>query len=133
MRRAVIVAFAAPLLCTPVQAHADDPVLHRVTYKVSAESQVTADIYYREVDPPTWADYSHNPYEFSPKVEATIGPDQPWVIDVMLADPDQWAMVAATSGRLPTTPVFHCELAVDGVSVTSSGGPKGALCALRHW
>ncbi len=51
----------------------------------------------------------------------------------MLANPGQWAMVAATSGLSPATPMFHSELAVDGVAVTSNDGPKGALCSLRSW
>jgi hypothetical protein len=114
-------------------AHADDPGLHQVTYTVSAEHPLRADIYYRDVDPPSWADYSHNPYLFSPRIEANVGPGSTWTMQVMLADPDQWAMVTATSGLSPATPDFHCELAVDGVVVDSHQGPKGALCSLRHW
>jgi hypothetical protein len=73
------------------------------------------------------------PYQFSPKVESDVGPDKPWVLEVMLRDPDQWAMVAATSGLSQATPMFRCELAVDGVVVDSNQGPNGALCSLRHW
>jgi hypothetical protein len=84
-------------------------------------------------DPPNFADYSHNPYQFSPTLEADVGLAKAWVLDVMLADPDQWAIVAATSGLSAASPLFHCELAVDGVVVDSNDGPKGALCWLRHW
>ncbi|MCV7285531.1 hypothetical protein H7J87_09340 [Mycolicibacterium wolinskyi] len=133
MRRSIAVASVVVVLSVPFPAHADDRVLHQVTYTVTAESPVTADIYYREADPPTWAEYSHNPYVFSPKAEVRVGPGQPWVLNVMLADPDRWAMVSATSGRLPASPMFRCELAVDGVVITTGDGPKGALCALRHW
>lgn len=52
-----------------VPAHADEPVLHRVTYVVTAETRVDADIYFWDADPPGWADYSQNPYQYSPKVE----------------------------------------------------------------
>jgi hypothetical protein len=107
--------------------------LHHVKYTVFAEQPYRADIYYREVDPPNWADYSHNPYLYSPKLEVDVGPDNMWVRDVMLANPDQWAMVTATSGQAPTTPNFHCVLAVDGVVVATDSGPKGALCSLRSW
>lgn len=85
------------------------------------------------MDPPTWADYSHNPYEFSPKVRVEVGPGQPWVLHATLIDPQRWAMVTATSGRLPAEPMFRCELSVDGSVVATADGPKGALCALRHW
>lgn len=114
-------------------AHAEVPPLHRVTYTVTALNPSEADIYYRDIDPPNWAEYSHNPYQFSPKVEAQVGPGKTWVLEVTLADPDRWAMVAATSGPSPATPRFRCDLAVDGTVVKSGEGPKGALCSLRQW
>jgi hypothetical protein len=123
---ATAMAMAAP-------SHADEPVLHHVKYTVSAHNPISADIYYRDTDPPTWADYSHNPYVFSPKVEADIGPDKAWVLEVWLADPAQWAMVTATSGMSSQRPMFHCELRVDGDVVNTNEGAKGALCSLRHW
>ena len=89
-------------------------------------------IYYRDVDPPNWAEYSHSPYRFSPNVEADVGPGQQWNLDVMLADPDHWAMVTASiAGESPQTPNIHCVLAVDGVVVKTHQGPKEALCSLR--
>lgn len=124
---------AAGLASATGVAHAEDPVLHQVTYSVFTERPFRADIYYRDTDPPTWADYSHNPYLFSPKVEADVGPDNPWVLNVQLANPDQWAMVMGTSGPSPNPPNFHCVLAVDGVVVATEAGVKGALCSLRHW
>lgn len=117
-------------------AVAQDPPpqpLHNVKYSVFSEQPFYVDIYYRDVDPPNWAAYSHNPYEFSPKVEAQIGPDQQWNLDVQLADPDRWAMVTATSGPGEARPNIHCVLAVDGVVVATHQGPKGALCSIRSW
>ncbi|OBK80340.1 hypothetical protein A5649_13005 [Mycolicibacter heraklionensis] len=133
MARTVLLAvlIAAGFLVVP--AHADPPAPHEVVYTVSAESQVTADIYYRDTDPPTWADYSHNPYQFSPKVRVEVGPGTPWVLHATLVDPQRWAMVTASSGRAPGEPRFRCELKVDGAVVATADGPKGALCALRHW
>ncbi|MCT7660567.1 hypothetical protein N4S67_19380 [Mycobacterium sp. CPCC 205710] len=107
--------------------------MHQVKYTVFAEQPFFVDIYYRDTDPPNWADYSHNPYLFSPKVEAQVGPAQQWVLDVTLANPDQWAMVTATSGPSDETPNIHCVLAVDGVVVSTDAGPKGALCSIRSW
>ena len=115
-------------------AGADDFVLHHVKYTVFTETPyANAEIYYRDVDPPNFADYSHNPYVFSPNVEANLGPDQMWTLDVMLANPDQWAMVTASSFDAPVNPNFHCVLAVDGNVVKTHQGPKGALCSLRNW
>jgi hypothetical protein len=114
------------------RAHAD-PVWHQVTYTISAKSPIYADIYYQDQDPAVFADYSHNPYEFTPNIQADIAPGKPWVQQVPLLNPDQWAMVSASTGRQPGTPQLHCDLAVDGVVVVSKDGPKGVLCSLRTW
>lgn len=128
---ASVCALAAPAL-TAVPAAAQD-TLHHVRYTVTSEAPTDADIYYRDTDPPDSAAYSHNPYVYSPKAEALVGGGQTWTLDVMLADPHQWAMVIATSGRDPVTPNVHCTLEVDGAVVTTGQGPKGALCSLRPW
>lgn len=117
----------------PVAAQPPLAPMHDVKYSVFAEQPFFVDIYYRDVDPPNWAAYSHNSYQFSPKVQAQVGPDQQWNLDVQLADPDQWAMVTATSGPGEAKPNIHCVLAVDGVVVSTHQGPKGALCSLRPW
>lgn len=115
-------------------ASAEGPVLHNVKYTVFSEIPfANAEIYYRDVDPPNFADYSHNPYVFSPNVNATVGPNQMWTLDVMLADPNQWAMVTVSSLDSPQRPNFHCVLAVDGEVVATNQGPKGALCSIRNW
>ena len=128
---------AACLTVTPSAVADDDappPPLHNVHYTVWAEQQFNAVIYYRDTDPPNWGDYSHNPYQFSPKVEADIGPKQQWNLDVGLANPDEWAMVVAgTGGESTKTPNIHCALAVDGAIVKTNQGPKGALCSIRNW
>jgi hypothetical protein len=116
-----------------VPAVADDPVLHDVTYTVYTDTPFSAEIYYRDFEPANFADYSHNPYLFSPNVEADLGPDKPWVLNVRLANPQYWAMVLASSGRSPNPPNFHCTLAVDGAVVNTNSGAKGALCSLRQW
>jgi len=134
MLRLALAALLGATGCLPgATARADTPEPHHSVYTVSAATAVTADIYYRDVDPPTWADYSHNPYEFSPKARVEVGPGNPWVHHVDLIDPERWAMVTASSGRLPAEPNFRCELSVDGVVVATGDGPKGALCSLRHW
>ncbi|OBB55973.1 hypothetical protein A5757_02725 [Mycobacterium sp. 852013-51886_SCH5428379] len=125
---------AGSAIGTAVPATAQ-PMMHAIKYVVTADAPFYADIYYREVDPPTFSDYSHNPYVFSPKAEANVGPDQPWVFETRLADPGRWAMVVVTSGESPElqAPKLKCELSVDGVVVKTAEGTRGALCSLRDW
>jgi hypothetical protein len=115
----------------------DDPPpapLHQVHYTVWAEQPFSVEIWYRDVDPPNWAAYSNNPYQFTPNVEADVGPHQQWNLDVGLADPTEWAMVTTNTGGVSTkTPNIHCALAVDGAVVATNVGPKGALCSTRNW
>lgn len=136
IRMASVIALAAASTIAPgaAPAKAEGPVLHQVTYSVFTEKAFpAATIYYRDTEPASYADYSHNPYEFSPKISADVGPDQPWVLNVQLANPDQWAMVIGTSVMSKNPPNFHCVLAVDGVVVVTNAGAKGALCSIRHW
>lgn len=140
MRPVAAVAVLVAGVLTPVATANAEPVLppppplHHVKYTVFAEVPVSqAEIYYRDTDPPNWGDYSHNPYLFSPNIEADVGPDQMWTLDVMLADPNQWAMVTASDFYAQEPRNFHCVLAVDGVVVDTDQGPKGALCSIRNW
>ena len=119
--------FAAP-------SRADDPVMHPVRYVVTAASPIYADIYYLDQQPQKFSDYSHNPYQFTPNVQADIAPGHPWVSPVvMLSDPNDYAMVTVSTGTEPGTPQFHCALIVDGAVVVSKDGAKGVLCSLRNW
>ena len=130
---APLALLTAGLTVTAVPAAADDPVMHDVTYTVYTDTPFFSEIYYRDFEPANFADYSHNPYLFSPNVEADLGPDKPWVLTVRLANPEHWAMVLGSSGRSPNPPNFHCTLAVDGAVVVTNSGAKGALCSLRNW
>ena len=136
---AALTILIAPTVALPTGvSRADDPPpppLRHVQYTVFAEQPYTgAEIYYRDTDPPNWGEYSHNPYLYSPNIEAALGPNQQWNLDVWLANPDEWAMVAAgISSDSIATPNIHCVLAVDGVVVKTAQGPKGALCSIRNW
>ncbi|WP_236055258.1 hypothetical protein [Mycobacterium sp. SM1] len=114
-------------------AHADDPLTHRVKYSVSAQNPVYADIYYLAQEPAMFSDYSHNPYQFVPNVKADIAPGKPWTYELDLVNPDQWALVTASTGTEPGAPMLHCDLTVDGKVVVAKDGPKGVLCSIRHW
>jgi hypothetical protein len=116
----------------PVRA--DDPVMHQVRYVITAANPIWADIYYLDQDPGKFSNYSHDPYQYTPNVQADIGPGHPWTSPVvMLTDPANYAMVVVSTGTEPGTPMFHCALVVDGAVVASNDGPKGTLCSLRNW
>lgn len=126
-------AFALASASFAATAHADDPPAHRVKYTITAANPVHADIYYLDNEPPDFAAWSHDPYRWVPNIQADIGPGKPWVFELMLNKPDQWALVTASSGLSQAAPMFHCDLTVDGVVVASKDGPRGVLCSLRHW
>ena len=138
---AALTTLMAATILLPTAVSPADPVepppppLRHVQYTVFTEQPYTgAEIYYRDTDPPNWAEYSHNPYLYSPNIEAALGPNQQWNLDVWLANPDAWAMVTAGIATDSTAmPNFHCVLAVDGVVVKTAQGPKGALCSIRAW
>jgi hypothetical protein len=113
------------------------PPLHHVRYTVGASQDIMGMIYYRQVDPPNWAEYSHNTYRYTPKVEFPLGAGKPWVFDTMLANPDEWAMVVVGLPGATTPPLaepgYVCELRVDDVVVATDAGTRGALCSIRPW
>jgi hypothetical protein len=131
LRVVVTAVVAATAAAAPV--HADSFALHRITYIVTSDATLDADVYYRDVDPPTWADYSHNPYQFNPRDEAILAPERPWVREVTLTDPDKWAMVAISRASSASDGTIRCALAVDGVTVATAEGTAGAVCSLRNW
>jgi hypothetical protein len=128
---AVLLAGAGLAVSAP-RAHAD-PVMHHVKYAVTAENPIYTSIYYLDHQPAKFADYSHNPYSFTPHVDVDLGPGKAWSFDLDMSRPDDYAMVVASTGTEPGMPGLHCELAVDGVVVVSKDGPKGVLCSLRNW
>ena len=130
---AMLVAMTGLLVSTG-RAHADEPVMHHVKYTITAQNPIYADIYYLDQQPQVFSDYSHNPYQYTPNVQADIAPGHPWVSPtVMLSDPNNYAMVTVSTGTEPGTPQFHCALIVDGKVVVSNDGAKGVLCSLRSW
>jgi hypothetical protein len=129
---AAVLLAAALGSSTPAGAD-DDPPMHQVVYTISAKNPIYADIYYQDQDPTKYSDYSHNPYTFTPNIQADIAPGRPWTQQVMLINPDAWAMVSVSTGRQPGTPGFHCTVSVDGNVVVSKDGDKGVLCSLRTW
>jgi hypothetical protein len=131
---AMLFATAAAMATTAVPSYADDqPALHHVKYTVTAGNRIYTQVYYLDREPAIFADWSHNPYEFVPNVDVDIGPGKPWTYELWLARPDQWAFVSASAGPEPGTPMYHCELAIDGTVVDSKDGARGVLCSIRIW
>jgi hypothetical protein len=128
---------SAGLLATAAAAATAAPtradVMHSVRYTVTADNPIYANIYYLDQQPSNFGVYSHNPYQFMPNVQADIAPGKPWTQDVTLTDPENYAVVTASTGTEPGTPNFHCTLTVDGAVVATKDGPKGVLCSLRSW
>ena len=137
--RGLLGAGAAILLAAmglpAASANADNDLpFHHVKYTLTAKSPIYAQIYYLDQEPPIFADYSHNPFQFLPNVEADLGPNQPvWTYELDLQKPEEWAMVMANTGPEPGTPNFQCEITVDGTVVVSNSGGKGVLCSIRKW
>jgi hypothetical protein len=133
---AALLVAAAGLTAGPAGADQDLP-LHHVKYTLTAKKPIYAQVYYLDHEPAVWADYGHNPYLFTPNIAVDLGPGQPpWTYELELANPHEWAMVIANTGGEPGKPLFHCEIAVDGVVVVSNdAGPeaKGVICSLRKW
>lgn len=129
---AAVATSGATLAAAP--SRADDPAMHNVRYVITAASPIWADIYYLDQQPAKFSDYSHDTYQYTPNVQADIGPGHPWTSPVvMLTDPANYAMVTVSTGTEPGTPMFHCALVVDGVVVKSNDGAKGVICSLRTW
>lgn len=109
-----------------------EPVTHQVTYTVTTSSDLMANISYIETDPPSMAAYNTSPSQYLKTLHTPITGGQPLVYTTTLADPGQWALVAA-SGGLRINPEFRCEIAVDGEVVVQQNGGSGVTCSTRPW
>jgi hypothetical protein len=137
MRKATATAGAALIVAAAGVAvthgtSSADPDLHEVTYTVTTTSDLTANIQYIETDPVSQAAYEADSSKYLKTIRTPIAGGQPLVYTAKLADPDQWALVAA-SGGLRVNPEFHCEIAVDGQLVVSQQGGSGVTCSTRRW
>lgn len=129
--RAAVAAMLASVAMAGSQAAATaQPVPHKVTYTITTTSDLTANIYYVNADPPSQAEANSPAY--MPAARVMVGPAAPWVLETTLDDPTRWAFVSA-SGGLRVNPEFRCEIAVDGQVVASQQGGSGVQCSLRPW
>ncbi|OBF80802.1 hypothetical protein A5791_00430 [Mycobacterium sp. 852002-51163_SCH5372311] len=120
----------------PGAAHADG---HQVTYTITSTGNLTGNVRYMNSDPPSQAAFNANSAQFMNTVQTAFAPDQPLVYTVTLANPSQWAYVAASGGcHWPdcgsgATPELHCEIAVDGQVVVTQSATTGVTCSTRPW
>lgn len=126
---AALMLAAAGVAVSDATSYADG---HQVTYTVTATSDLTANIQYIETDPPSQSAYDSDSGKYLKSERTPISGGAPLVYTVTLADPNQWALIAA-SGGLRINPEFHCEIAVDGQVVVSQQGGSGVTCSTRPW
>ena len=109
-----------------------EPGAHQVKYTVTTQSDLTGQIYYLATEPLGKGAFDADPSQYLVRTSTQIVSGEPWVFETTLNDPTQWALVSA-SGALRVAPQFHCEIAVDGVTVVQQDGASGVQCALRPW
>ena len=122
------------------QATADaDPAGHQVTYTITSTGNLTGNVRYMNSDPPSQAAFDANSSQYLNSVQTAFTGGQPLVYTTTLANPSQWAYVAASGGcHWPdcgsgATPELHCEIAVDGQVVVTQNATTGVTCATRPW
>lgn len=108
------------------------PAGQKVTYTVTAQGELNAQIYYLATEPASQADYEADSAKYLTNIRVPLQPGVPWVFETTLADPTQWALVSA-SGALREPPHFRCEIAVGDQVVVAQEGASGTQCALRTW
>jgi hypothetical protein len=133
-----MLAAGLAVMATPATSHAD-PAGHQVTYTVTTTGNLTGNVRYMNSDPPSQAAFDANSAQFMNTVSTTFTPDQPLVYTATLANPNQWAIVAASgSCRFPdcssgVVAELHCEIAVDGQVVKQQTATTGVTCSTRPW
>jgi hypothetical protein len=131
-------AAAAAVAVTPATSHAD-PAGHQVTYTITTTGNLTGNVRYMNSDPPGQGAFDANSSQYLNSVQTAFTAGQPLVYTATLANPNQWAFVAASGGcHWPdcgsgTTPELHCEIAVDGQVVVSQNATTGVTCSTRPW
>jgi hypothetical protein len=131
-RVGVALIVAAAVLAATRGTSSAEPGAHQVKYTVTTQSDLTGQIYYLATEPPSKSAFDADSAQYLVRVSPQIVAGEPWVFETTLNDPTQWAVVSA-SGALRVAPQFHCEIAVDGITVVQQDGASGVQCALRAW
>jgi hypothetical protein len=131
-------AGVAGVVIKPATATAD-PAGHQVTYTITATGNLTGNVRYINSDPPSQSAFDANSSQFLNTVQTPFTAGQPLVYTTTLANPNQWAFVAASGGchwpdcSSGATPELHCEIAVDGQVVMTQNATTGVTCSTRPW
>jgi hypothetical protein len=131
--KAKIGAAAAVALAVVASAPATssaEPPAPNVKYILTSDTGVSFQVNYLITQPPGKDAYNADPYSFLKKEEVPT----PWEFTTTLEDP-QWATIDASAAAHGGQAVAnaHCEIQVDGVVVSQSGGPYTARCQLSNW
>ncbi|MCV7406379.1 hypothetical protein [Mycobacterium marseillense] len=115
---------------------------HQITYTVTAEAELYAQIFFMAKQPASITAYADNAAGYLYSVRPKINRYKSWTYTTTLADPDQWATVSAFNhyserewpadvpGVLAN---FHCQIGIDGHVVVSLQGDRAVECTLRQW
>lgn len=135
---AAALAAAAAVVVTPATGHAD-PAGHQVTYTITATGNLTGNVRYMNVDPPSQAAFDANSSQFLTSVQTAFAAGQPLVYNATLTNPNQWAFVNASGGchwpdcDSSNVPQIQCQIAVDGQVVVTQSATTGVTCTTRPW
>jgi hypothetical protein len=131
-------AGATGVAVKPATSHAD-PAGHQVTYTITATGNLTGNVRYMNSDPPSQAAFNASSSQYMNTVQTPFAPGQPLAYATTLANPNQWAYVAASGGcHWPdcgsgAVAELHCEIAVDGQVVVTQNATTGVTCSTRPW
>jgi hypothetical protein len=135
MRNVKAKIFAAGVVAIAIVASAPatssaEPPAPNVKYILTSDTGVSFQVNYLTAQPPSKDAYNADPYAFLKKEEVPT----PWEFTTTLEDP-QWATIDASAAAHGGQAVAnaHCEIQVDGVVVSQSGGPYTARCQLSNW
>ena len=130
---AAIVLAAAGLAVSNATSFAE-PGAHTVRYTLTSGDAYDFDLYYLSAQPPSKDVYNADPYKYLQKTSVNVGPDNPWVFETTLDDP-QWAIftVSSTTHGGRGAPNAHCEIAVDGQVANQNDHPYSPRCQLGQW
>jgi len=128
----MLAAAAVAVSSAPASAEPGDGHLVRYTLRTAAPADFKLN--YVIASPPSKQAYNADPYTYLKSEVVVIGPEQPWVFEVTLDDPE-WAILTASTGvhAMQASPNPVCEIEVDGEVRVHQEGPYTAHCQLGAW
>lgn len=108
---------------------------HAVKYVITSDRDFLSQTQYIKTEPANKAAFDAAADQYLVRNPSRISPDEPLVVETSLSDPTQWAYLSASAATkaVTGTPVFHCEIWVDGAVAIQQDGEGAVTCALRQW